>query len=201
MGGNPPAIFAQGCRWTAKRGTLCEMSEPGAVNEESLRLAESIGNAVLNQHRSVAVAESLTSGSLGCHLGAAEESSQWFRGGVIAYTSDVKFSVLGVDLGPVITPGCARQMASGVANLMDADIGVALTGVGGPGPEEGKPEGTVFIAIVADDGEQVEEHHFSGGPAAVVYAATHQALVMLEARVSIGGSATLAQAGFDSDQL
>jgi nicotinamide-nucleotide amidase len=176
------------------------MSEPGAVSEETLRLAESIGTALLNQHRSVAIAESLTSGSLACHLGAAEGASQWFRGGVIAYASDVKFSVLGVDPGPVVTPGCARQMASGVARLMDADIGVALTGVGGPGAEEGKPEGTVFIAIVTGDGDQVEEHHFSGGPAAVVYAATHQALVMLEARVRLGGSVTFAQAGLDSDQ-
>ena len=177
------------------------MSVPGEVNEGSVRLAESIAKAVLNSQRSVAVAESLTSGSLGCHLGAAEGSSQWFRGGVIAYTADVKFSVLGVDPGPVVTPGCARQMASGVANLMDADIGVALTGVGGPGPEEGKPEGTVFIAIVDDDGEQVEEHHFSGGPAAVVYAATHQALAMLEASLHGGESSTFAQAGFDSDEL
>ena len=97
------------------------MSDPGAVIEESLALAESIAQAMLNEHRTVAVAESLTSGRLGCHLGAATESSQWFRGGVIAYAPEVKFSVLGVDPGPVVTASCARQMAIGVARLTDAE--------------------------------------------------------------------------------
>ncbi|WP_346231257.1 CinA family protein [Parafrigoribacterium mesophilum] len=155
------------------------MSEPGAVTEESLALAESIAQAMLKDHRTVAVAESLTSGSLGCHLGAAAESSQWFQGGVIAYAPEVKFSVLGVDPGPVVTAACARQMAIGVARLMDAAIGVALTGVGGPGAEEGKPAGTVFIAVSAGDDSRVEEHRFDGDPAAVVRAATHRALAML----------------------
>jgi nicotinamide-nucleotide amidase len=162
------------------------MSDPAEVNEQSLALAECIADILLNGHRTVAVAESLTSGSLGCHLGAAGESSQWFRGGVIAYAPEVKFTVLGVDRGPVITATCARQMAWGVARLMDADIGVALTGVGGPGPEEGKPAGTVFICVAAGDETSVEEHRFSGDPAAVVHAATHQALVMLGSCVRAG---------------
>lgn len=63
------------------------------------------------------MAESLTSGSIAGRLGAAEAASDWFCGGVVAYASSVKYKVLGVDPGPVVTAPCARQMAQGVCDL------------------------------------------------------------------------------------
>jgi nicotinamide-nucleotide amidase len=160
------------------------MIDPDEVNADSLAVAEAISRGVRNRKQSVAVAESLTSGSVGCHLGAAEDSSEWFRGGVIAYTPDVKFSVLGVEPGPVVTAECAEQMARGVARLTGADISVALTGVGGPGPEEGKPAGTVFIAVWSGEDPLVEEHHFDGDPSQVVRRSTRAALAMLAAQLA-----------------
>ncbi|MGC4938171.1 CinA family protein [Kribbella sp. DT2] len=56
-----------------------------------------------SEQLTVAVAESLTSGSLACQLGAATDASDWFAGGVVAYTTAVKVGVLGVDPGPVVT--------------------------------------------------------------------------------------------------
>jgi nicotinamide-nucleotide amidase len=148
-------------------------------SEDAADLAASISRAVGPTRRTVSVAESLTSGRLAAELGAAEASSDWFSGGVIAYTNDIKYKVLGVDPGPVVTASCAQQMARGVADLTGSDLAVATTGVGGPGPVEGQPAGTVFIAVSWAAGEQVEEHHFPGEPWDVVQATTWHALRML----------------------
>jgi nicotinamide-nucleotide amidase len=96
----------------------------------------------------VGVAESLTCGLLAADLGAGADASDWFRGSVVAYAAEVKFEVLGVPHGPVVTMDCARQMALGAAHLLDADAVVATTGVGGPEPEEGEPPGTVYVAAL-----------------------------------------------------
>ncbi|GAA1569012.1 CinA family protein [Kribbella sancticallisti] len=155
------------------------MPGPAQPTEEATALAAAIAEVLRDGDRQVAVAESLTSGTVASHLGAAEGASAWFAGGVVAYASEVKFKVLDVDPGPVVSARCAEQMARGVAGLTAAHVGVSATGVGGPDPEEGKPAGTVFIAVSTRDGEEVAEHHFDGDPAEVVQAATVQALRML----------------------
>lgn len=151
---------------------------------DAAALAAAISRAARNRNATVAVAESLTSGSVGSRLGAAEASSEWFLGGVIAYAPAVKFGLLGVDRGAVVTARCAGQMARGVARLLGADVSVALTGVGGPGPEEGKRSGTVFIAVCRDGDETVKEHLFDGDPGEVVRLATLEALRMLRGSLS-----------------
>lgn len=154
--------------------------EPGQLVEQSMKLAAVISDSARAAKKSVAVAESLTSGSISCHLGAAESSSEWYLGAVTAYSSEVKFSVLEVERGPVITARCAEQMAAGVAKLMQADFAVAVTGAGGPGPEEGKAAGTVFIATYGGGAGSVAEHHFTGDAADIVQATTLEALRMLD---------------------
>jgi nicotinamide-nucleotide amidase len=69
---------------------------------------------------------------MACRLAAAGGASGWFQGAVVAYSEHVKFTVLGVDRGPVITAGCARQMAIGDARLLTADFAVGTTGAGRP---------------------------------------------------------------------
>lgn len=150
---------------------------------EPADLATSIAHALKRSGRTVAVAESLTSGSIASSLGAAERASDWFRGGVIAYSAEVKFDVLGVAEGSVVTAACAKQMALGVAELTGADFALAVTGVGGPEPEEGKPVGTVFAAVASPHGDRVEECHFDGEPAEIVRATTTHGLRMLAAAV------------------
>lgn len=151
--------------------------------DESVRVAESIGRMLRDLHQTVAAAESLTSGDLATHLGVAEASSEWFKGAVVAYAAEVKFTVLGVDRGPVVTASCAQQMAQGVARLMDSDFAVALTGVGGPTEEEGQPVGTVFFAVHSLSGDRVDEQHFAGDAQQVIGDATLHALQMLEAEI------------------
>ncbi|WP_370287678.1 CinA family protein [Nocardioides sp.] len=129
--------------------------------------------------RSIAAAESLTSGRLAAVLGAGPEASLWWRGGVVAYSPEVKFDVLGVRPGPVNCAECAEQMARGVRTLIGADLAIATTGVGGPGEDEGVPEGTVFVAV--DDGRStsVQELHLEGDPEQVLEAAVEAALERL----------------------
>src|SRR5690348_11417735 len=118
----------------------------------------------------VAVAESLTSGAIASRLGAGEDAASWFAGGVVAYQEPVKFELLGVPEGPVVTAECATAMAAGVRRLTGADVAVAVTGVGGPDPSEGKPAGTVFVAVDRDSGATAQERHFRGGPEEVLEA-------------------------------
>lgn len=94
----------------------------------------------------VAVAESLTSGLLCSQVGKGEDASIWFAGGVVAYLTRVKQTVLGVRPGTdPCSSTCAVQLAVGVRSLMGADVAVSTTGVGGPDPEDGHEPGTVYL--------------------------------------------------------
>lgn len=100
---------------------------------------------------SLAVAESLTGGLLGARLAGVPGASDCFVGGVIAYSSRVKFDQLGVPEGPVVTEEAAGAMASGVRARLGADVGLAVTGVAGPTEQEGRAVGTVCIGVAAGD--------------------------------------------------
>jgi PncC family amidohydrolase len=106
----------------------------------------------------VATAESLTGGLLSAALTAISGSSATCRGGVVAYATDAKQSLLGVPADLLAARGAvdadvARAMASGVRERFGATYGLATTGVAGPTEQDGKPVGTVFVAIVGPDDE------------------------------------------------
>ncbi len=147
------------------------------------RLGEQVADAARAIGVLVGAAESLTSGAVAVALGKAPEASEWFVGSIVAYDASVKFDVLGVDAGPVITARAAEQMARGALRVLGADYAVAVTGAGGPGPEEGRPAGTVFVAVETDDDVEVGEHRFDGDPAQVVVATVHEALAALLRRL------------------
>ncbi|MBO9524210.1 MAG: CinA family protein [Nocardioidaceae bacterium] len=129
---------------------------------------------------SIGVAESLTAGRIAAALGAGPDAADWFRGSIVAYAPEVKYDVLGVDPGPVNTARCAGQLATGAVRVLGADLAVAATGVGGPGPDEGVPPGTVFLACANEAGAiEVQELHLPGPPGAVVGATVQAALRLL----------------------
>lgn len=108
---------------------------------------------------SVATAESLTGGLVCATLVSVPGASEVVRGGVVAYASDVKIDVLGVDADLVAANGVvdahvATEMAVGARLRLGATYGVSTTGVAGPEPSEGKPVGTVHVAV-AGPGDQV----------------------------------------------
>jgi len=145
---------------------------------------ERIARLAAERRLTVAAAESLTSGAIATRLGAGPDASEWFRGSVVAYLEPVKFDVLGVREGPVVTPDCAEEMARGAARLLGADVAVAASGVGGPGPSEGKPAGTVYVAVALLGSTVVHELELDGDPEEILEATTDHALELLATAMS-----------------
>ena len=108
------------------------------------------------QGRSVATAESLTGDQLGSTITAIPGASKIYRGGVIAYASDLKTDLLGVSQsllaeGGAVQAQVALEMATGAAQRLDAEFGLAVTGVAGPDSQDGHLPGTVFVACIQRD--------------------------------------------------
>lgn len=136
----------------------------GLQDELPHRIAEEVERAGLK----VALAESLTCGNLTGVLGKGGDSSQWLCGGITAYLTEVKQSILNVSPGPVVSARCAEEMAAGAAKLFGAGLTVSTTGAGGPGPLEGQPAGTVFIGWSLHGTTGSSQHHFDGEPAEIL---------------------------------
>jgi nicotinamide-nucleotide amidase len=155
------------------------MTTSGADAPRQRDLGADIGRRGLT----VGVAESLTGGLLASRFARAEGASHWFRGGVVAYCVEVKHQLLGVNPGPVVSRDAVLEMARGAVRLLGADLAVAVSGVGGPDPQDGLPAGTVWLAVVAGDREEAELHRFDGDPDQVC-AATCDAAVALVLRMT-----------------
>jgi len=118
---------------------------------EDLPMEAEVGRLLEARGLTLAVAESLTGGLVASRAVSVAGSSEWFKGGVVAYDSQVKFDVLGVPPGPVISETAAMAKADGVRKLLDADVGLATTGVAGPAEQEGHPPGTVWLGVAVGD--------------------------------------------------
>ena len=104
----------------------------------------------------LAVAESVTGGLVMARLTAAPGTSDVLKGGVVSYFSEVKYDLLDVPEGPVVSLEAAKAMADGVRKLLEADVGLGVTGVAGPEEQEGQPVGTVFCGwAIGDDVDAV----------------------------------------------
>lgn len=106
----------------------------------------------------LAVAESLTGGLIGAAVTAVPGASRVFRGGVISYATELKRDLLGVpgellEREGAVHPEVAAAMARGVARVCAAGYGMAVTGVAGPEPQDGRPVGTVFVAVAGPGGQ------------------------------------------------
>ncbi|MEY4532975.1 MAG: hypothetical protein RI926_744 [Actinomycetota bacterium] len=137
----------------------------------------------------VAVAESLTGGLLCAALTEVPGASKVIRGGVVAYATDLKSSLLNVDHDLLATVGAvdadvALAMAAGVASKLGTDIGLSTTGVAGPEPQDGKAVGTVFIACVWGEKRVVEELSLTGTRNEIRSLTVHAALRLLASVVS-----------------
>lgn len=160
---------------------------PTTELDRTSEAVDRIAELATERSLTIACAESLTAGAIASALARGEGAASWFAGGVVSYMSEVKFEVLGVREGPVVTPTCAEEMVLGVASLLGADAAVAVTGVGGPGEEEGQPAGTVYIATRVGDRTDVSHHRFDGDPPAVLEQTTAAAIGQLLDRLTTPG--------------
>ena len=163
-------------RVTVKAGTEEEAAQILAEEEAAVRDVigeyvfgsddETMESVILQLLRergmTLAVAESVTGGMVGARLTSVPGSSDVLRGGIVAYASDVKFSLLDVPEGPVVTPDTARAMADGVRKTLKADVGISTTGVAGPAEQEGQAAGTVHLGIAFGDHIEAQMTHLPG---------------------------------------
>ena len=174
--GNPTLAFlASGIEGLKVRITAKAPDAASAeliLDDEEARLREIIGHLVFGldgqtmesvaldllreRGLTLAVAESATGGLITSRLTDVPGASDVLVGGVVSYASEVKYDLLDVPRGPVVTAEAARAMAEGVRHRLGADVGIAVTGVAGPSEQEGQPVGTVFLGLaLGSTGEAV----------------------------------------------
>jgi len=178
--GNPTLAFlASGMegikvRLTAKGATEAEAAE--VLGAEEKRLRELLGPLVfgvddqnmesvvldllVEQKLTLGLAESVTGGMVATRLTDVPGASAAFVGSVVSYAREVKFEVLSVPRGPVVSHQAAKAMALGARRVLGSSIGLSLTGVAGPTEQDGQPVGTLFVGIAfgAFEVESVEFH-------------------------------------------
>lgn len=141
---------------------------------------EQLSRLVRSRGLHVAVAESLTSGTLAGAVGAGEEASEWFAGGIVAYMTSTKERVLGLEPGTdPCSAACAEQLARGARDLFDVDLAVSTTGVGGPDAQDGHPPGTVFLGWATQTAAGHRQLSLDGGPESVLSQTVGAALRLL----------------------
>ncbi|HUQ62639.1 MAG TPA: competence/damage-inducible protein A [Acidimicrobiales bacterium] len=130
------------------------------VDDQSMERV--VADLLVERKLMLGVAESLTGGLVGSRLAETEGASDWFRGSIVSYDSEVKFDLLDVPEGPVVSAAAAEAMARGAQKRLRADVGIAVTGVAGPATQDDQPVGTVFMGVAVGDDVRVEEAHFPG---------------------------------------
>ena len=174
-GGCTIAFLASGMegikvRLTAKAETEAAVDE--ILSVEEVRVRAIIGNVVFGmdddnmesvvldllkeQGLTLGLAESLTGGMIAARLCDIAGASKAFRGSIVSYASDVKFDLLGVPEGPVISEAAVTAMVHGACRVLGTNVGIAVTGVAGPDPQDGEEPGTVWMATLVD-GEVVTQ--------------------------------------------
>jgi nicotinamide-nucleotide amidase len=165
--GNPTLAFlASGweglkVRLTAKGATLDEATR--LLDAWDARVCEQVGDVVFGRDLetmesvvldlcrsrglTLGLAESVTGGLVAGRLTSVPGASEVFRGSVVSYASEVKFDVLGVPAGPVVSESAAIAMAEGVRRVLGSDVALSLTGVAGPSEQDGQPVGTLWVGV------------------------------------------------------
>lgn len=154
------------------------------MSSESADVAATLLDRLLERGETVATAESLTGGLVCATLIDAPGASGIVRGAIVAYVPEVKSQLLGVDDARIasngtVDPEVARQMAEGIRLRLGATWGIATTGNAGPDSSEGKPVGTVFIAVAGPGTSLVRELALSGGRREIRRSTTAAALSLL----------------------
>ena len=167
------------------------MSDPRPV-------ADAVVTLLRELDLSVGTAESLTGGLVCGALTGVPGASTVVRGGVVAYVSEVKADVLGVDRDLLAREGAvcepvAAQLADGIRRVLGCAVGVSTTGVAGPDPADGQPVGTVFVGVSGPWGILVERLALTGDraeirAASVLAGLTHLERALRNLRDGVGGS-------------
>ena len=152
-------------------------------------IAAEVGNILLEKNYTIATAESCTGGLLSSLLSEVTGASNWFCGGWVTYSNELKVTQLKVPLELLekygaVSSHVALAMAHGASQISTSDVALSTTGIAGPtGGSDAKPIGTVFIACTVNQVSQVREFRFSGDRNVVRQHAAHTALQMLRSQL------------------
>ena len=152
---------------------------------DGLELEEVIGALLKQRTLTLSVAESCTGGLIGVRMTNIAGSSEYFERGVVAYSNLAKTELLGVpkdlvDRNGSVSAEVAAAMAQGIRQAAHTDLGLAVTGIAGPGGgTEKKPVGLVYIALSSSRGVKTAEHRFPGDREQVRLRASQMALDMV----------------------
>jgi nicotinamide-nucleotide amidase len=149
-----------GAEEAAIRRILTEAAGDVVFGVDDEAIEHAVAAALAVDGLTLGLAESLTGGLASSRLVNVPGASGWFRGAVVSYASAVKFDVLGVPEGPVVSEAAARAMADGARSVLGSDVGLSITGVAGPDPQDGRPPGTVFVGV-AVPGRETEAVAFT----------------------------------------
>lgn len=157
---------------------------------DQVSLEQVVGELLQAYSLKIAVAESCTGGALASRITDVPGSSSYMVGGIVSYSNEVKMSILGVTAEMLTQYGAVSQataiaMAEGVRNTLNADIGVGVTGIAGPGGgTDEKPVGLVYIAITGPHGTEVLENRFTGQRSAIKVRTVNTALDLIRRYVN-----------------
>jgi nicotinamide-nucleotide amidase len=164
---------------------ICRRLDDCVFSCDGSSLAESLGKELRARGWSLATAESCTGGLAGSMITAVAGASDYYRGGVIAYSNEAKISLLDVsasliELHGAVSEEVACAMAVGAKAAFSADIAIAITGIAGPGGgSDEKPCGLVYLAAAGSDGSlQVRRLHVPGDRASVILRSALAALML-----------------------
>ncbi len=148
-------------------------------------LAETLGERLSENGKTVATAESCTGGNIAHLITLVAGSSRYYKGSVVSYANEVKEKVLGVRAGDLqqygaVSEEVVKQMAEGVKRLLKTDYAIATSGIAGPsGGSDEKPVGTVWIAVAGERGCVAEKFLFNTTRDNFIERTSNQAILML----------------------
>lgn len=178
-----------------RSGTGAAVTADGSISSEAADLALTVLLGLMDRAQSVATAESLTGGLVCAALTCIPGASEVVRGAVVAYHSDIKADVLGVDRnlldrGGAVQLDVAVQLADGARRVLGSDWGLGTTGVAGPDPSEGHRVGTVFIGVSGPGVRRGVPLSLSGDRQAIRQNTVLAALQLLHAGLTSAGVTT-----------
>lgn len=153
----------------------------------------STGRLLAAEKLTIACAESCTGGLLTSRLTDVAGSSAYVKGSIVSYSNEIKERLVGVRSDTLAGYGAvseqtAGEMAEGIRRVIEADIGVGVTGIAGPdGGTPQKPVGLVYIAVAGAQGTVIRENRFKGTRGEIKLQTTETALEMIKNYISAGG--------------
>jgi nicotinamide-nucleotide amidase len=142
----------------AEEAACRELLGPLVFGVDDETMEDAVASLLADREWSLGIAESLTGGLIGARMTDVVGATSFFLGSIVSYASEVKFDVLDVPEGPVVSERAAVAMADGARRVLRSDVALAVTGVAGPAAQDGMPVGTVFVGMALPDRDTEAVH-------------------------------------------